>query len=325
MTIQALSLAPNNVSNATFRAWGSGISAALAAAGLVNTADTGQINWATVVLPGAGAAAGYEIWRFSDALQASAPVFIKLEYGSSGLINGTHSAPQMWITVGTATDGAGTIQAAVGFPNSTSVRTNLLQVGVQATNSWDSATNNPIWVDSDAGSSLLIAGWAQCLGATNATGGGTVTVVERSRNWDGSVNGEGVTVLVMYPSGNPPAVGQGVAFAQTIMLANAGNFKPVTAGNNTWPAYSGTNLMGNPTKSAVVGGVVYAWPIFTGATPRLGAPSRHVIGLFALDMPVALQLSFTIYGVAHTFQSFGQYGGGTAADASTTSCAWRIN
>lgn len=96
----------NLVGDAELRSWGSAVSAQLAACGLVQTADTGQINWATVTKPAAGATpAGYEIWRFNDALQATKPVFIKVEYGTGGAA--TFCA--MWLTVGTGTNGAGTL------------------------------------------------------------------------------------------------------------------------------------------------------------------------------------------------------------------------
>lgn len=90
--------------DATFRAWGSDLSARFATAGLVQTADTGQINWATVLRPGTIAFAGYEIWRFNDSLQGTAPVFIKVEYGTAN--NAT--VPALRITVSSGTNGAGT-------------------------------------------------------------------------------------------------------------------------------------------------------------------------------------------------------------------------
>lgn len=91
-------------SDATFRAWGSDLSTRFATAGLVQTTDTGQINWVTATRPGAIAFAGYEIWRFNDTLQATSPVFIKVEYGTA---NNT-TVPALRITVSSGTDGAGT-------------------------------------------------------------------------------------------------------------------------------------------------------------------------------------------------------------------------
>ena len=91
--------------DADFRAWGSGLSAQLAAIGLVKTEDTGQINWLTVSKPSAiNTFAGYEIWRFDDEFQATTPVFMKLEYGISTALDRPYLRP----TVSTGTDGAGT-------------------------------------------------------------------------------------------------------------------------------------------------------------------------------------------------------------------------
>lgn len=88
-----------------FRAWGSALSAGLASAGLVQTADTGQINWTTVARAAAYGSAGYEIWRMDDAMQATKPVFIKLEYGSGS----GSEMPFMWLTIGGGSNGSGAI------------------------------------------------------------------------------------------------------------------------------------------------------------------------------------------------------------------------
>lgn len=87
-------------SDATFRAWGSEFDTNLASLGLVQTSDTGQINWVTVTRPGTSTAGGYTIWRFADS-----SLYLKLEYGT-GTATGI---PQMWITVGTGSNGSGTI------------------------------------------------------------------------------------------------------------------------------------------------------------------------------------------------------------------------
>lgn len=94
-------------SDADFRAWCQGIHAALIAVGLVQTADTGQINMSTAVRGSNNAAAGYEIFRFSDALQATAPVFIKIEYGLGP--SSSFDEPSLWVTAGSATNGAGVL------------------------------------------------------------------------------------------------------------------------------------------------------------------------------------------------------------------------
>jgi hypothetical protein len=82
--------------DATFRVWGSGLAAQIAAMGLVQTSDTGQINWATVTRPAIGALAGYEMWRFNDALQATKPVFIRLDYGSPVVVSIDRHSSLAW-------------------------------------------------------------------------------------------------------------------------------------------------------------------------------------------------------------------------------------
>lgn len=92
-----------NSSDATFRAWGLDISTRLAVAGLVQTADTGQANWATATRPAANAYGARENWRFDDTQQGAAPVFLTFEYGSSN----NQATPALRVTVSSGTNGAG--------------------------------------------------------------------------------------------------------------------------------------------------------------------------------------------------------------------------
>lgn len=110
MTLVTFSTAMTNGTDAQFRAWGKGISDSLQAVGIVKTADSGQINWTTVTAPtSANAKMGYEIYRFNDTLQSTAPVFIKLAFGSGS--SGTY--PALWISVGTGSNGSGTITGEI--------------------------------------------------------------------------------------------------------------------------------------------------------------------------------------------------------------------
>ena len=95
-----------HTSDAEFRAWGSELSAKLQAiGGLVQTADTGQINWLTVTRPGTNTDGGYEIYYLDDSLHGTAPVYFKLYYGT-----GSNAAyPRLRIEVGTGSNGSGTI------------------------------------------------------------------------------------------------------------------------------------------------------------------------------------------------------------------------
>lgn len=105
MTTQSWSTRIRHDTDATFREWGLEFNTKLAAAGLVQTADTGQINWTTVTLPGTNTDGGYEIWKLNDSLFGTAPVYFRLDYGTGGGTN----IPRVKFTVGTGTDGAGVI------------------------------------------------------------------------------------------------------------------------------------------------------------------------------------------------------------------------
>ena len=90
-----------------FRAWGSEFKAKLVAMGLTQTADTGQIDWTTVNRPAtANTDAGYEVWRFNDSLQATAPIYFKIVYGTSGI---DATRPRIDIQFGTGSNGSGTL------------------------------------------------------------------------------------------------------------------------------------------------------------------------------------------------------------------------
>ena len=92
-------------SDADFRTWVAEIITGLLAAGLVQTSDTGQINTSTVLRPGTNVVAGYAIFRFDDTLQTTAPIYLKVEFGTGS----TTSAPLINWTVGTGSNGSGTL------------------------------------------------------------------------------------------------------------------------------------------------------------------------------------------------------------------------
>lgn len=80
---------------------------------LVVAADTGQLNMATAVRPAINAYAGYRIYRTNDALHATMPCYLKVEYGLGSVL----TRPQLRVTPSTATNGAGTQTGAVGTSN----------------------------------------------------------------------------------------------------------------------------------------------------------------------------------------------------------------
>ena len=178
-----------NTSDATFRAWGSDIAAKLAIAGLVQTPDTGQVNWATVARPAASAYGGYEVWRFNDTLQGSAPVFIKIEYGASN----NQTTPAIRVTVSSGTNGAGTPTGLVS-----AALTNYAS-GILVTNA--NITNFPSYATHTAGFFALVF--------KSGAGAGALTLfafkVQRTTNNSGVPTPEAV-LLVGCGAGNQATV-----------------------------------------------------------------------------------------------------------------------
>jgi hypothetical protein len=50
----------------------------------------------------------YAVYRMADALQATAPIFMRITYGSGNFGTGT-PVPAFWVTLGTGSNGAGVI------------------------------------------------------------------------------------------------------------------------------------------------------------------------------------------------------------------------
>lgn len=95
--------------DAEFRAWITGFDALMTGPmGLVNTSDTGQISMATVAKPAtANTMQGYRVYKTNDGL---VDLFIKIEFGCAASI----TAPAIYVTVATGTDGAGGMTGVVG-------------------------------------------------------------------------------------------------------------------------------------------------------------------------------------------------------------------
>lgn len=308
MSIQTITQAPTNNTDANFRLWGSGISTALAAAGLVKTTDTGQIDWATVLRPTtAGQSRGYEIWRFDDVLQATRPVFIRLDYGSGSVaINN----PGLYIALGTATDGAGLLTSATGFPNTViySPGNPAVPFAIPNTgyvfngngNDYNTATLNNLYVASDGGSSLMIAGWYSAAGSGFPTQTGGLVVVERTRDQDGAPNGDGLMMVRAYATAGPQTI--------MMMLGRANTFYGNVTGAGVLSVHGAKQ--GSTPASGLAGATLNTYPVFTGAVPQLCGPSKHLLAVWSGDQPVNTQFDVMVYGLTCTYRSLGTHSSG---------------
>lgn len=177
---------------AAFQAWAGAIYAGMEAVGLVNTADTGQIDPADVTsVPLTNNTANWyssKMYRFDDLLQATAPIFVRVRLGTYRTNN--YDMPCREFVVGTATNGAN------GFVGDTISFTCHPALYVSA--SWSGM--NPLapsfyCFNPDAGFLGVAAG-------VYGGGGGGVTdsvatfFVARSTNEAGEATGDGVALIV---------------------------------------------------------------------------------------------------------------------------------
>ena len=92
-------------SDANFREWINEFHTALTTVGAVQTADTGQINFATVVRAAINSDAGYSIYYMNDSLHGTAPIYFKLYWGTAGATD----RARLRIEIGTGSNGTGSI------------------------------------------------------------------------------------------------------------------------------------------------------------------------------------------------------------------------
>jgi hypothetical protein len=285
VTVSQFQAAAQITSDTEFRAFGSAYRSAVAAAGFIQTADTGQINWATVTKPtGTNTSGGYEIWRFNDAAQATHPLFFKLEYGTAV----TASRLSIWVTIGAASDGAGAI-------------TGTRVARTQFAQSANSATLGDVWVAGSDGyfTTGVFAG--------PATAGNSIPlVIERLRSSDGTVDTTTTAGVVL-------AGGQ----AGTVIWVAALYDTTWTETGSQWPTLNPSAPPGN---TALFKGTTYAFPYYpVVGVPR--PPMRAAIMCYSTDAPSSTPFSLPLYGTTHTFRSTGTVAAGYGRGSSSFATA----
>ena len=276
MTVDLRNLPAYFSSNADFQAWVAGIHAQLLAVGLVNTADTGQINPATVLAPASwNTIQGYEIWRFNDALQSTLPVFIKVEYGSqSNFSPSGQFSPGLAFTVGTGSNGAGTLTGLVGVRRT---------IGYGTTRT--AGLTLPSYCCSDGSGLVLVNGYDSTSLACVL-----VWVMDRTRDGAGTATGDG-----LYTFANSTASAQ--VFLQVIPVGGTvpGGYSPSTS---TGWALSPTTWFNNNAAPAVVGGNVPIMPVMYICGKTYFTKMMHTVQ--ASQVSQSVSISASILGGTHT-------------------------
>jgi len=96
--------------DATFRTYIQNFETALAACGLVQVPQTGEMNPTTVTKPTTTwTLPGFRIWRLNDAAQSTNPIFLRFDHGTANAI----TTPYTYLSIGTAVDGSGVLSNSV--------------------------------------------------------------------------------------------------------------------------------------------------------------------------------------------------------------------
>lgn len=183
-TLFSATLIRDSSTAARIQAWAQFVEDTLVTTGgWVVTADTGQtLPSALAACTGISQKKGYRIYRMNDALQATAPVFMRLDFGCGGNIN----TAGFWVTIGGGSDGAGNITNVYwngGLSSNPNVMNNTTGVS-GAVNSYGSASTSRASIAMFVGTS---------------SGFHVVFCIERTKNASGADTGAGL--LLVYTGG----------------------------------------------------------------------------------------------------------------------------
>jgi hypothetical protein len=288
MATSTTSTPVSNASNAAFQTWVAEIITQFTDVGLTQTSDTGQINTGTVSAPAAAyTSQGYAIFKFNDSLQTDYPVFIRIDFGSASAA----TDPAMWVTVGTGSNGSGTINGTV-----------MTKVAVSYNGSVVSTTNNYtsyFCYNSTYGFLALI--WKQ--GAYSATYTGIPYgsfVIFRSNNSAGNSTGGSINLL----SGSATS-GSGWSTAYGYMQSiSYGNSAVYPASSTYWTYWGSWPLSMTGGVSTSQGGVVQIGPVWY-MTPQIQISAFLGLAL-TTDIPVGTTFSTALVGSTElTFAAVG--------------------
>lgn len=273
MTTASWSTVVDQTSDAAFRTWGSELNTKFAAVGMVQTADTGQINWTTVTRAGTNTAAGYEIWRLSGSA-----LFFKIEYGSGS----SNAVPSFWLTVGTGSNGTGTLTGQL------STRT---QHGNTGTGISSTVTNYQSYLCATAN----YFGLSWKIGSVGTVGQArTFMLVAQTVDITGAATAVGYFTLLSITSNTPQMQCVATTAAVTGPVLSSSNFFLIPGNISAGPPSSQDGLGNNQ--------AFLMWFSILGTTPV--SPLQHAAMALLSDLTLGNTATITLVGSSgHTYIS----------------------
>lgn len=302
MTTATTSTVLDQTTDAAFRTWVQEVITQLVSTcGITQTSDTGQINTSTVTRAAANTAAGFVILRFNDTLQATAPIFIKLEFGSAT----ANTIAQMWLTVGTGSNGSGTLTGV----NTTRV---AVTAGTAVSSTITSFTSRFVY-NSTFG--VCWMAWKQnsntTAGANGFNGG---FYIARSHDATGAATGTDCMVLSNSATATATTT---PGFAQCLNFAGA-IATPATP-NNGWLAAGAANGVPYTQTTTTQAGNSYSVPCYwlSGNAPNISA---YICAVLNSETTVGSTFTDTLVGSTPlTFLNCGgMFGSGISLGAATS-------
>lgn len=191
-----------------FKAWAQAISTFIGTtAGWTQSSDTGQVNWSTISSVPGSSSFVYEIWQPNDGLTN---FYLKIEYGNGASTGSSTNCPGIRLSIGTATNGAGTLTGTVIGP---------YYSGYASLTAPSTTTTYPCYMSGDTGR-LSFLMWRG--GGNNAA---QAFAVERSLNATGTYTGDHVTLLI---GGGNVTSGDQQPFTQQTLVFSVGAAPLVT-------------------------------------------------------------------------------------------------
>lgn len=189
MATISLSEPMSNLTLADTQAWMTAIHNAFISIGLVQTADTGQLDFGTVteLVPGTNYSHGARVYELNDSLSAEFPVYIRVDFASRRISNSSaqFAAPCCGITIGFATDGASEITGIKAGPE---------YPYAALTSSSVTLTVNPSPFSVARKADGVLAAFLGCNCVHHTSWGATAMAfsIERTANESGELTGDGV-------------------------------------------------------------------------------------------------------------------------------------
>lgn len=272
---------------AAYKAYMGSLSGVFGAA-LTRSNDSGQVNWASLAAIGSTYGRDFEIFQLNDTLQATKPIFLRLDYLQT---NTSGAAGYVVASVGTATDGAGNLSGV------------MAQGQYLVNNFVDNNAASRFAYASTDGSYIALMFNLQTFTAVGPTNNDSMAalVLERTRDADGTPNGNGYTVWRWQQTA--PGFVAAPTSSYVGMIARSYDIAayqpPVTYD------YGATLPLVGQLNSYFTGSSAIAYPAYTfaGLTPQ-GASKALMFG-WATDWPTKTPVTITHFGTPMQFLPIG--------------------